>query len=64
MLKINILKICLKWFLLGDVYGRGFYISLFYDVIYFSDYLIIVIYNDVCYSCSVILLECNIMVIK
>lgn len=63
ILKISILNSCLKWFFLEDFYGMGFDISLFYDGIYFSEFLILVIYNDVCYNCSVILLECSIMVI-
>lgn len=52
------------WFLLGNIWGNGFYISLFYDVKYFGDFLVMIIYNDVCYSCNVLMLVCINMVIK
>lgn len=37
----------------------GFYISLSYDEINYSDSLTLVIYNDLCYSCSASTMECN-----
>lgn len=60
LLKINIPKTRSKRSSSVDAYGRGFYISLSYDAIHFSDYLTIVIYNDACYSCSATPPECNI----
>lgn len=42
-----------------NVYASGFNISLSYDEINFSDSLTIVIYNDLCYSCSAFTLQCN-----
>lgn len=63
ILWINLLIInCRRCFLFGNLYGIGFYISLFYDNMYFGEFMFIVIFNDVCYICSVLMLECNIMV--
>lgn len=47
-----------------NVYASGFYISLSYDEINFSDFLTIVIYNDLCYSCSASTMQCNMTVRK
>lgn len=41
------------------LYGRGFDISLSYDGINFGDIMPLVIFNDKCYNCSAITLECN-----
>lgn len=38
--------------------GNGFYISLSYDAKYFGDSVVMIIYNDVCYSCNASTLEC------
>lgn len=46
----------------GNLYGIGFHISLSYDNIHFGKSMPIVIFNDVCYICSVSTLECNITV--
>lgn len=46
----------------GNLYGIGFHISLSYDNIHFGKSMPIVIFNDVCYTCSVSTLECNITV--
>lgn len=45
----------------GNLYGIGFHISLSYDNIHFGKSMPIVIFNDVCYICSVSTLECNIL---
>lgn len=45
----------------GYTYGRGFYISLSYDEVNFSESMPVIIYNDACYSCNASSLECNIM---
>lgn len=42
-----------------NVYASGFNISLSYDEINYSDSLTLVIYNDLCYSCSASTMECN-----
>lgn len=47
-----------------NVYASGFNISLSYDEINYSDSLTLVIYNDLCYSCSASTLECNMTVRK
>lgn len=44
----------------GNLYGIGFYISLSYDNMHFGESMPIVIFNDVCYTCSASTLECNI----
>lgn len=46
----------------GNLYGIGFHISLSYDNIHFGESMPIVIFNDVCYTCSASTLECNITV--
>lgn len=66
---INLMILRINFFfnlrlILGNVWGNGFYISLFYDVKYFGDFLVMIIYNDVCFSCNVLMLECINMVIK
>lgn len=48
----------------GNLYGIGFHISLSYDKIHFGESMPIVIFNDVCYTCNVSTLECNITVKK
>lgn len=47
-----------------NVYASGFYISLSYDENNYSDSLTLVIYNDLCYSCSASTMECNMTVRK
>lgn len=42
-----------------NVYASGFNISLSYDEINYSDSVTLVIYNDLCYSCSASTMECN-----
>lgn len=44
----------------GNLYGNRFYISVSYDNIHFGESMPIVIFNDVCYTCSALTLECNI----
>lgn len=47
-----------------NVYASGFNISLSYDEINYSDSVTLVIYNDLCYSCSASTMECNMTVRK
>lgn len=48
----------------ANIWGNGFYISLSYDAKHFGDSLVMIIYNDVCYSCNASTLECTNMVTK
>lgn len=48
----------------GNAWGNGFYISLSYDAKHFGDSLVMIIYNDVCYSCNASTLECKNTVTK
>lgn len=59
-----LINYCKRWLIFKIVYVSGFYICLFYDDNIYSDFLILVIYNDLCYSCSVLMMECNMMVRK
>lgn len=43
----------------GNTWGNGFYISLSYDAKHFGDSLVMIIYNDVCYSCNASTLACT-----
>lgn len=47
-----------------NTWGSGFNISLSYDAKHFGDSLVIIIYNDVCYSCNASTLECTNTVTK
>ncbi|XP_065929944.1 von Willebrand factor D and EGF domain-containing protein isoform X2 [Magallana gigas] len=42
-----------------NTWGSGFNISVSYDATHFGDSLVIIIYNDVCYSCNASTLECT-----
>lgn len=42
-----------------NVYASGFYISVSYNGKNYSDSVTLVIYNDLCYSCSALTTECN-----
>lgn len=48
----------------GNTWGNGFYISLSYDAKHFGDSLVMIIYNDVCYSCNASTLACTNTVTK
>lgn len=43
----------------ANIWGNGFYISLSYDAKHFGDSLVMIIYNDVCFSCNASTLECT-----
>lgn len=47
-----------------NIYASGFYISLSYNGKNISDSMTLVIYNDLCYSCSALTMECNMTVRK
>lgn len=47
-----------------NTWGSGFNISVSYDATHFGDSLVIIIYNDVCYSCNASTLECTNTVTK